>query len=167
MDGFLPWSPLSIARETALKRKLLVSGGRPGDRAGGVIALERVLDGKSPYAVPPPEGEVVIIKARKDSSWAPFDVSENVELEEGFEEELEEMNRNDNGFSAASAADNNAASGEDLVDYEQWTGDEDDAAAYDDDDDYSDHDDGTTCLTCERGATLSHNSITTTHLLVL
>ena len=125
LDGFLPWSPLSIARETALKRKLLVSGGRPDDRAGGVIALKRVLDGKSPYAVPPPEGEVVIIKARKDSSWAPFDVSENVELEEGFEEELEEMNRNDNGFSAASAADNNAASGEDLVDYEQWTGDED------------------------------------------
>ena len=33
LEGFLPWSPLSLARETALKRKLLVSGGRPDERA--------------------------------------------------------------------------------------------------------------------------------------
>ena len=118
LEGFLPWSPLSLARETALKRKLLVSGGRPDDRAGGVIALKRVLDGKSPYAVPPPI-DIVAIKARRDSAHAPFaDEDVNIENEEGFEEELEEMNRNDNGLILAEDGGGGGAHDAlDLIDY--------------------------------------------------
>ena len=118
LEGFLPWSPLSLARETALKRKLLVSGGRPDDRAGGVIALKRVLDGKSPYAVPPPI-DIVAIKARRDSAHAPFaDEDVNIENEEGFEEELEEMNRNDNGLILAEdGVGGGAHDALDLIDY--------------------------------------------------
>ena len=119
LEGFLPWSPLSLARETALKRKLLVSGGRPDDRAGGVIALKRVLDGKSPYAVPPPI-DIVAIKARRDSAHAPFaDEDVNIENEEGFEEELEEMNRNDNGLILAEDGGGGGGAHDalDLIDY--------------------------------------------------
>jgi ribosome biogenesis GTPase A len=117
LEGFLPWSPLSLARETALKRKLLVSGGRPDDRAGGVIALKRVLDGKSPYAVPPPI-DIVAIKARRDSAHAPFAGEDvNIENEEGFEEELEEMNRNDNGLILAEDGGGGAHDALDLIDY--------------------------------------------------
>lgn len=118
LEGFLPWSPLSLARETALKRKLLVSGGRPDDRAGGVIALKRVLDGKSPYAVPPPI-DIVAIKARRDSAHAPFAGEDlNIENEEGFEEELEEMNRNDNGLILAEDGGGGGAHDAlDLIDY--------------------------------------------------
>jgi len=118
LEGFLPWSPLSLARETALKRKLLVSGGRPDDRAGGVIALKRVLDGKSPYAVPPPI-DIVAIKARRDSAHAPFaDEDVNIENEEGFEGELEEMNRNDNGLILAEDGGGGGAHDAlDLIDY--------------------------------------------------
>ena len=118
LEGFLPWSPLSLARETALKRKLLVSGGRPDDRAGGVIALKRVLDGKSPYAVPPPI-DIVAIKARRDSAHAPFaDEDVNIENEEGFGEELEEMNRNDNGLILAEDGGGGGAHDAlDLIDY--------------------------------------------------
>ena len=118
LEGFLPWSPLSLARETALKRKLLVSGGRPDDRAGGVIGLKRVLDGKSPYAVPPPI-DIVAIKARRDSAHAPFaDEDVNIKNEEGFEEELEEMNRNDNGLILAEDGGGGGAHDAlDLIDY--------------------------------------------------
>lgn len=118
LEGFLPWSPLSLARETALKRKLLVSGGRPDDRAGGVIALKRVLDGKSPYAVPPPI-DIVAIKARRDSAHAPFaDEDVNIENEEGFEGELEEMNRNDIGLILAEDGGGGGAHDAlDLIDY--------------------------------------------------
>ena len=118
LEGFLPWSPLSLARETALKRKLLVSGGRPDDRAGGVIALKRVLDGKSPYAVPPPI-DIVAIKARRDSAHAPFAGEDlNIENEEGFEGELEEMNRNDNGLILAEDGGGGGAHDAlDLIDY--------------------------------------------------
>ena len=117
VEGFLPWSPLSLARETALKRKLIVSGGRPDDRAGGVIALKRVLDGKLPYAVPPPV-HIVSVKAKKDSCHAPFaDEDVNVEHEEGFEEELEEMNRNDKGLPLGEDGDGDAQDTLDLIDY--------------------------------------------------
>ena len=123
LEGFLPWSPLSLARETALKRKLLASGGRPDDRAGGVIALKRVLDGKSPYAVPPPT-DAISVEARRDSSHAPYaDEDVNIEDEEGFEEELEEMNRMDGGLPLKGEDDGDNTLGNDaldLIDYFEY-----------------------------------------------
>jgi ribosome biogenesis GTPase A len=125
LEGFLPWSPLSLARGTALKRKLLASGGRPDDRAGGVIALKRFLDGKSPYAVPPPT-DAISVEARRDSSHAPYaDEDLNIEDEEDFEEELEEMNRMDGGLPLKGEDDGDNTLGNDALDLIDYFEDED------------------------------------------
>jgi len=52
-DSPLPWSPMLLCVQFAMQRGMAKSGGPDTLRAGMEI-LERVLDGRVPYSVPPP-----------------------------------------------------------------------------------------------------------------
>ena len=54
-DGAPPWSPMSLARAYAETRGF-ARGGNPDTHTAGATILALVLDGRLPYAVPPPEG---------------------------------------------------------------------------------------------------------------
>jgi|TARA_B110000971_G_scaffold217574_1_gene254735 ribosome biogenesis GTPase A len=54
----IPWSPMSLCRAYG-KMRGFTRGGNPDTHVAGVTILGLVLEGRLPYAVPPPEGVVV------------------------------------------------------------------------------------------------------------
>ena len=58
-DAALPWSPMSLCHQYG-KLRGFSRGGAPDEAAAGHAILSLVLDGRLPYATPPPEGEPVI-----------------------------------------------------------------------------------------------------------
>lgn len=85
-DGPLPWSPMLLCALYARQRGLVDSGG-PNCLKAGMEILERVLDGRVPYAVPPPDSFVDssaqnwlpgAADSDNDSDWA-------VASDEGYE----------------------------------------------------------------------------------
>mmetsp|Transcript_41817 Transcript_41817/g.91245 ORF Transcript_41817/g.91245 Transcript_41817/m.91245 type:complete len:569 (+) Transcript_41817:39-1745(+) len=52
-EAFVPWSPMLLCAQYAVQRGLL-QGGRPDCMKAGMEILERVLEGRVPYAVRPP-----------------------------------------------------------------------------------------------------------------
>ncbi|CAK0889468.1 unnamed protein product [Prorocentrum cordatum] len=51
-DGTMPWSPMLLCAQYAIKRGF-VKGGAPNCMQAGMEILERVLDGRVPYCVKP------------------------------------------------------------------------------------------------------------------
>ena len=58
LGGAIPWSPMSLARAYG-KMRGFARGGETDARAAGLAILSLVLEGRLPYAVPPPEGAPV------------------------------------------------------------------------------------------------------------
>ena len=92
----LPWSPMSLTRGYA-KMRGFSRGGAPDTAAAGQTILSLVLDGRLPYAVPPPEGEPVVrvhigvggvpVGAEAEGKGEEGGDDEGVSEEEGEEEE--------------------------------------------------------------------------------
>jgi len=53
-DGPVPWSPMLLCAQYAVQRGF-TKGGRPDCGQAGMEILQRVLEGRIPYSVPPPE----------------------------------------------------------------------------------------------------------------
>ena len=60
LNETLPWSPMSLLHQYAKVRGFAHRGGDPDEHTAGNTVLSLVLEGRLPYAVPPPEGEPVI-----------------------------------------------------------------------------------------------------------
>jgi ribosome biogenesis GTPase A len=58
LGGAIPWSPMSLSRAYG-KMRGLTRGGETDAHAAGIAILSLVLEGRLPYAVPPPEGAPV------------------------------------------------------------------------------------------------------------
>ena len=56
LDQKIPWSPMSLCRAYG-KMRGFTRGGNPDTFTSGITILSLVLEGRLPYAVPPPEGE--------------------------------------------------------------------------------------------------------------
>jgi hypothetical protein len=59
LNETLPWSPMSMLHQYAKVRGFAHRGGDPDEHAAGQTVLALVLEGRLPYAVPPPEGDPV------------------------------------------------------------------------------------------------------------
>jgi ribosome biogenesis GTPase A len=59
LDQAIPWSPMSLCRAYG-KMRGFTRGGNSDTFTAGMTVLSLVLEGRVPYAVPPPEGEPVV-----------------------------------------------------------------------------------------------------------
>ena len=59
LNETLPWSPMSMLHQYAKVRGFAHRGGDPDEHAAGQTVLALVLEGRLPYAVPPPHGDPV------------------------------------------------------------------------------------------------------------
>ena len=83
-NDIVPWSPMLLCAQMAAQRGFM-HGGRPDCIKAGTEILERVLQGRVPYCVPPPLGEVPATPhddSESDSDYACDDDFESEEEEE-------------------------------------------------------------------------------------
>ena len=64
LGGAVPWSPMSLARAYG-KMRGFTRGGATDTHAAGLAILSLVLEGRLPYAVPPPAGAPIVREARR------------------------------------------------------------------------------------------------------
>ena len=111
----LPWSPMSLCHAFS-RRRGFVRGGSPDTALAGQTILSMVLDGKLPYAVPPPDSTPV---ERQHTGTCGRIEEEKNEGEEEEEEEGEEDEEEDgngavlNPFSALGIEDGDDSDDED------------------------------------------------------
>lgn len=86
-EGFVAWSPMLVCAQYAIQRGLRTSG-RPDCLKAGMEILERVLDGRVPYAVPPPESFNQVSTTSDDD--AASDSGSDWQVDEDYESEPDE-----------------------------------------------------------------------------
>ena len=103
--GEVPWSPMSLCHAYAKMRRF-TRGGNPDSHTAGQTILSLVLEGRLPYAAPPPTGAPVVrrhigadgqlVEADKyrddDDAGARDDVSEASEHSDDDEDDVEAFN---------------------------------------------------------------------------
>lgn len=90
-EGPVPWSPMLLCAQYASQRGL-VKAGRPDCIAAGTEILQRVLDGRVPYRVKPPEPDCALPEAGEESSGSDWEVDdEDYESEEEAGEKAETL----------------------------------------------------------------------------
>ena len=103
--GEVPWSPMSLCHAYA-KMRGFTRGGNPDSHTAGQTILSLVLEGRLPYAAPPPTGAPVVrrhigadgqlVEADKyrddDDTGARDDVSEASEHSDDDEDDVEAFN---------------------------------------------------------------------------
>lgn len=91
----VPWSPMLLCAQYAIQRGF-VRGGRPDCARAGMEILEKVLEGRVPYTVPPPDHVPTCLKQvqeEEDSEDSEWQVAE-----EDFESESEKEAEKDKGL---------------------------------------------------------------------
>lgn len=89
-SGFVPWSPMLLCAQYAIQRGLRTSG-RPDCLKAGMEILERVLDGRIPYAVSPPEAfDPTSAKAKTGGDDCASDSGSDHRVDEDYESAEEE-----------------------------------------------------------------------------
>mmetsp|Transcript_65182 Transcript_65182/g.172696 ORF Transcript_65182/g.172696 Transcript_65182/m.172696 type:complete len:559 (-) Transcript_65182:77-1753(-) len=95
-DEAVPWSPMLLCAQYATQRGLM-NAGRPDCHRAGMEILERVLEGRLPYSVRPPQYLPNLARTQTENVEE-SDADSNWQLSDDYESEVEEEDHGNKGL---------------------------------------------------------------------